>query len=609
MTFLNPLFLLGILLAGVPIIIHLWFQKKLKKIPFSNLQFLKTSEVKRFGWLKFREILILVLRCLFVSFLFLSLARPQLQRNVFRVGRLASVVIVVDNSYSMAYGENFTLAKKMAREILSYYSPNSEFCILPLCNSTKTERTSWVVKKSASRLIKKVELSYKSCSIKEILLGWPDRVPNYQVEYIYIGDGQEINFRDFPEELTEHGQFYWLRIPSGGNVGITEVVLKDPVAVSLDEYNLIVELANFSSKIWKGTASVGSGDYYLEQDCEIQPERRLRLEFLLPVSINRGQVEIYSDSLLVDNVYFFSKSLPHKLAILIVGRDEFLHVGLQPDDALKTPFDISGVNTLVGVDLRKFNMIILNGVLDISESDKIRLDNFLRREDAGIICLLGDAVGDNLRDFIARCCLVEKQIVPKGYVTLDWIDYKDRVFNVFLGSTTLKNIKFYRFHELIADKGIIAKLSGSYPFIVVCNNLAVLATEFTPQSTDIMYKTAFVPLIYRLIASLIFTSQNNEFYVGERMRTFDKLKAPTGEYINRGSEFLMPGFYAADDETLGVNVISHEGNLKILGTERAAILNIQMVKEEDLLGSDLSTIFLFLALLAILLELAMLLIL
>ena len=93
------------------------------------------------------------------------------------------------------------------------------------------------------------------------------------------------------------------------------------------------------------------------------------------------------------------------------------------------------------------------------------------------------------------------------------------------------------------------------------------------------------------------------------MRTFDKLKAPTGEYINRGSEFLMPGFYAADDETLGVNVISHEGNLKILGTERAAILNIQMVKEEDLLGSDLSTIFLFLALLAILLELAMLLIL
>ena len=102
----------------MPIIIHLWFQKKLKKIPFSNLQFLKTSEVKRFGWLKFREILILVLRCLFVSFLFLSLARPQLQRNVFRVGRLASVVIIVDNSYSMAYGENFTLAKKMAREML-----------------------------------------------------------------------------------------------------------------------------------------------------------------------------------------------------------------------------------------------------------------------------------------------------------------------------------------------------------------------------------------------------------------------------------------------------------------------------------------------------------
>ena len=105
MTFLHPLYLLGISLIAVPIIIHLWFKKRLKKIPFSTLRFLKKSEAKKFGWLKFREILILVLRCLFITFLFLCLAKPQIKGKFFGAGRLSSVILFIYNSYSMAYGE------------------------------------------------------------------------------------------------------------------------------------------------------------------------------------------------------------------------------------------------------------------------------------------------------------------------------------------------------------------------------------------------------------------------------------------------------------------------------------------------------------------------
>ena len=41
MTFLNPAVLLGLLAASIPIIIHLLNLRKLKKIDFSTLQFLK----------------------------------------------------------------------------------------------------------------------------------------------------------------------------------------------------------------------------------------------------------------------------------------------------------------------------------------------------------------------------------------------------------------------------------------------------------------------------------------------------------------------------------------------------------------------------------------
>jgi hypothetical protein len=608
MTFLQPLFLLGILFAGVPIIIHLWFQKKLSRIPFSTLHFLKSSDVIKFGWLRFREILVLALRCLFIALLFLGLARPKLQRSVLGIGRVASVAIIVDNSYSMAYGKNFLLAKVLAQEILPLYSSNSEFCILPLCTSESAEKPSWVVKKSAVQLIERLDISYKGGVLGDITMRLPERKPQYQVEYLYIGDGQAITFKDFPETLVEDGTFYWLKIPTGGNVAITDVFLKDPVAIPMDEYRLIIVLTNFSSRMWSGSVRISSDAYSFEQNCNVLPWQHTQLEFLLPVLSGRGQVEMYTDSLSVDNVYFFLKSLPRASTVLIVGHDEFLHLALQPDDVARKPFTVQFVSTLERVDLRKFNIVILNGLVDISESDRVRLDNFLHRERVGIVCFLGETVGDNLRHFIAPCCQVKEQVTPKGYATIDWIDYNHQVFSVFLGTTALKNIKFYCFQKLTADRGVIASVSGNYPLIVVHNNMAVIATQFTPQSTDIVYKTAFIPLVYRLLASLMSTSVNKELYVGDTVRSFQQLKTPSGEYLVQGDEFPAPGFYGAGDDTVAVNVYPDEGNLTMLGNERARILNIHTINKETVTGSDMATFFLLLSLLAIVVETMLLLI-
>jgi hypothetical protein len=608
MSFLQPLFLLGILLAGVPIIIHLWFQKRLKKIPFSTLQLLKSSDIRKYGWLRFREILVLVLRCLFVALLFLGLARPRLQRGIVGISREASVVIIIDNSYSMAYGKNFSLAKAMAQEILSQYSAHAEFCVLPLCPPGSAERPSWVTRKSASQFIQKLDLSYKSGDMGDLATRLPEKKPQYQVEYLYIGDGQESTFADFPEMVVKEGTFYWVKIPTGGNVGISKVFLKDPVAVSQEQYSIIVELTNFSSKVWNGSIRIGSDIYSFEQDCEVQSHQHTHVEFLLPLVFTRGKVEIFTDSLSIDNVYFFMKSLPQTSIILVIGQDEYLRLALHPHDVLQTPFTIQSMNTLESVDLRKFNIVILNGVIEISESDRMRLDDFLRRENVGVVCFLGETVGDNLRHFIAQCCQVKEQVIPKGYATIEWIDYNHRVFSIFLGTTTLKNIKFYRFQKLVADKGVIASMSGNYPLVIVHNNMAVIATQFTPQSTDIVYKAAFIPLIYRLLMGFMSTSLDKEFYVSDRMRSQQQLKTPRGEYLTQKDEFPIPGFYGAGDDTIAVNVDPDEGNLTVLGNERARILNIHTTTQEKIVESDLAIFFLFLSLLALVFETLLLLI-
>ncbi len=508
----------------------------------------------------------------------------------------------------MAYGDNFQLAKEMAQKVLAFYSTNAEFCVLPLCvMAEQGEKAFWTTKNSASELIKKIKLSYQGNSIREALLQFPDEKPTHSIEYLYIGDGQEINFRDFAAEQTQDVSFYWLKIPTGGNVSITNVFLKDPIALPSDNYELHVTVSNFSQRLWTGVVNLRAQDYYVEKACEAQPNRNINVAFELPISLHRGIAEIHDDSLPIDNVYFFSKIVPRRLNVLIVGNDEFLRAGLNPTGALRVPFHVETVNTIGTIDLRKYNVVFLNGIADISVNDKMRLTHFLNRDETGVICFLGPQVGDNLKHFIKQCCTIETQISPKGYVTLDWVDYEHPVFTVFRGSMSLKNIKFYHFYDLIADKGIIATLSGNYPLIIHSTNLAVVATQFTPRTTDIMYKAAFVPLLYRLIGSFVYRIHDRESYVGKRSQMPTRIKAPTGEYLAPRSIFLIPGFYTTDNETIGVNVDSHEGNLSVLGDERAKVLDIHPIDiEENFGGGDVSTTLLSLALFVILLELLLL---
>ena len=201
MTFLNPLYLIGLSFTAVPIIIHLWFRKKLEKIPFSTLDFLKKSEARRFGWLKLREIVVLALRCMLIAFIFLSLARPQIKSDFLKPGHLASVVLIVDNSYSMAYGDNFHLAQDNIKTLLARYSSKSEFAVLGLCKSDNTSylnQTPWIRKGKVIEHVHQISLTNKSGTIQALTSDLNIDQAKHSVEYMYIGDGQEIVFTDYP---------------------------------------------------------------------------------------------------------------------------------------------------------------------------------------------------------------------------------------------------------------------------------------------------------------------------------------------------------------------------------------------------------------------------
>lgn len=605
MTFGQPWFLLGMLLAAVPILIHLWYRRRLRRISFSSLQFLKRTEARRFGWLRLRELLILLMRCLFVAFLFLGLARPQLKSGLLGIGRLASVCLVLDNSYSMQYGDNFEAMKRTAQQVINLYSPRSEFCIIPLC-ANQREKPFWMSRTSALVALKKVVSCYGGGRIADAIALMPAQRSTYETDYVYVGDGQSSNFFDFPVEFAKENRLYWIKIPTGGNIGISSVLLKDPVAIPAREYELQVNITNHSPRVWSGSLGLTSGDYYLEEKCEIPAESDGEVDLVLPVERVSGRLEIFEDSLQVDNVYYFSKSLPRALKVLVVGEGRYLLRALAAGSASRVAFSISNELVIGNLDLRAYDVIILHGVAEISDVDKIKLVDHMNEPRAAVMIILGDEVGENLRGFLSVWCRVEDRVLPKGYVTVEPSSEEQAIFKVFGPGNALSDVQYFQYFKVKANKGILAYFEGGDPYLIVNDNFCLITGLLDPRATNLVFRNSFVPLLLRILASLTM-EEHREYYVGDEVTFNDLVKMPSGELLRTGDKFLEPGFHEVANETLCVNVDPAEGDLNVLGEKRAEILNVQKVDPaRHLTGSDLTNLTLILALLALVFEVGLL---
>lgn len=105
MSFVEPLFLLGLLAAGLPVVVHLINRRKAVRREFPALKFLLQSQRKESRGIKVRQWLLMALRILVIALLAISLAKPFVlsSAGVTASERLpTATVFVVDDSYSMA---------------------------------------------------------------------------------------------------------------------------------------------------------------------------------------------------------------------------------------------------------------------------------------------------------------------------------------------------------------------------------------------------------------------------------------------------------------------------------------------------------------------------
>lgn len=140
--FISPWFALaGALAVAIPIIIHLLNRRRFKVLDWAAMQFLLAAMRKNRRRIQFEQWILLATRCVLIALAGLALARPLgcADSSIARLaGQSAAMhVIVLDNSYSMAYQADrpeapthLDHAKRLAKALVARLSSGSDSVVL-----------------------------------------------------------------------------------------------------------------------------------------------------------------------------------------------------------------------------------------------------------------------------------------------------------------------------------------------------------------------------------------------------------------------------------------------------------------------------------------------
>ncbi|MGE5806813.1 MAG: BatA domain-containing protein, partial [Ignavibacteria bacterium] len=224
MLFLNPVILFGLLAASIPIVIHLFNLRKLKKIDFSTLAFLKELQKNKIKKIKLKQWLLLALRVLIIIFLVMAFARPAL-RGVAIGGTTSAAkttaVFIIDNTFSMsvvdAKGSYFNQAKETIKELIKQLQEGDDAALITIAGSDNEGMNSTNNLADFRSRVEQTEISYASGFLHDALIKASKIVSaskNFNKEIYILSDFQsgrlarEGSLSDLSEILDEKVKIY-----------------------------------------------------------------------------------------------------------------------------------------------------------------------------------------------------------------------------------------------------------------------------------------------------------------------------------------------------------------------------------------------------------------
>jgi len=329
MQFVYPLFLGALALLAIPVLIHLFYFRRYKKVLFSNVRFLREIKEESSIRSRLKNLLILLCRLLAIALLVLGFAQPFLHQNA-KIKKGKKVVsLFIDNSFSMAsLSQDAPLleeAKKRAADIVKAYDLEDEFQIIAHDLNAGQQRL--LQKDQALAIIEEIELTPEVHPLSQImqrqkqLLGQEDT--ENKIIY-YLSDFQN-NISDLGlSDTTYEYNLVQLQALIEKNVSIDSAWFEAPVQMVNKPNRLFVKIRNWSD------ASADNLQLSMRKDGVVKPLSSVDIApnasmidtviiNVLEAGIQEIELRITDFPITFDDNYYITFDLKQKIPTLSIG--------------------------------------------------------------------------------------------------------------------------------------------------------------------------------------------------------------------------------------------------------------------------------------------------
>ena len=535
LSFLAPVFLAGLALLAVPLIIHLTHKTRKEVTEFPSLMFLRQIPYRTVRRQRIRHWVLFALRCLAIILVALAFARPLFERGGVAGAASTSsgareIVILLDRSYSMGYGDRWTRAVSSARRVLDGMRSSDRATIVLFASSAEaigrpsSDRAALNAMLGGASLGSGATRYASAVGLASTILGATE-LPRR--EAVLITDFQRSGWTGDSDARLPAGTTVTpvdLSDPNPSDIAVANVALQRSREASRERVMATARLTNIGEQAETRRVSVALNGRALETKQVSIPARGAAsvtfAAFALPEGNSRVVVSAGADALPSNDSAFVSVTPGEAIEVLVIedlaastNASLYLRRALELGDDPNFRVNVAKGNRLGAADLRGRDVVILN---DVNPGAAVAraLVEFVHGG-GGLLMTLGEratrgAWSSEARELLPASIGSVTDRMESGSARLAAIEYSHPVFEPFRAprSGDWTSGRFFRYASTTPgdSAAVTARLDdGSIALVerkMGAGTVALWTSTFDGTWNDLPVQPVFLPFVHQLAKHL-----------------------------------------------------------------------------------------------------------
>src|SRR5690349_7630875 len=532
MSFLTPLFFLGVAALAAPILVHLVRRTRARKVQFPALVFVRQVPQRTIRRRTLQNVLLMLLRCLAILLIVIAFTRPFFTGGSSAKSNTAAgaTVILVDNSLSMRRENFFAEAQRRAEAAIDDARNDEQIALVSFDKRYAVTNRFTNDKNRLHAAVRTLSAGWDGTDYEQALRGAESLLSEVETNgprrIVLISDFQAPGWHQATAtfKLANTTQLTTLDVSGNNpapNVAITDVEARGVVFGQKYLDTLAVHISNFSDTPRDHVqVDFQINDQTVEKrDISLNSRDARVVEFTnfnLNDGANRCTIELASNDFAPDNRFYFTlrRETPEKGLIVEIaarGRSDSLHLqsALTADDNLPFTFALKSAGSVDPASIPDYALVILNDSGPLSPALADALVRFVNNGGQMIVSTgprtSPDSFNATLQQISPATLREAVQTKTGESVAITEVKFDHPIFEVFQESGRLAgaNVIGYFRSEPRQNASVLARFEDGSPALIEARTgkgrVLLFTSSLGPSWNDLPLTPLYLPFIHQMV--------------------------------------------------------------------------------------------------------------